>query len=125
MAPACLPCCLLCWLDSVVSNLVSNAIKYGNGSAIDVSVEARGEDAVLIVRDRGIGIEPDAQTRIFDRFERLRSAKTQGGFGLGLWIVRQIIEAHGGTIAVNSSPGHGSEFVVTLPCDREPEAVVV
>ena len=77
-------------------------------------MEARGDRAVLSVRDRGIGISEADQLRIFQRFERAVSRRNYGGFGLGLWIVRQIVEAQGGTVRVESSPGGGSTFTVEL-----------
>ena len=71
--------------------------------------------ARLVVRDQGIGIAPEHLSRIFERFERAVSAHNYGGLGLGLYIVRQIVEAHGGAIHVTSTPGEGSTFVVDLP----------
>jgi signal transduction histidine kinase len=71
----------------------------------------------LAVSDRGIGIAPEHQRRIFEHFERATSARHYGGFGLGLWIARQIVESSGGTIAVDSAPGRGSTFVVELPSE--------
>lgn len=102
-------------IEQVTSNLVGNALKYGNGQPIDVFAGARDGRAVLIVRDRGIGIAPEDQQRIFQRFERAVSSRHFGGLGLGLWIVRQIVDAHGGAIAVESRPGKGAEFAVHLP----------
>jgi signal transduction histidine kinase len=106
-------------IEQVVTNLLSNAIKYGKGKPIEIRAEAVGRDAVLTVRDHGIGIAPDDQARIFERFERAVSSRHFGGLGLGLWITRQIVEAHGGTIAVDSEPGRGAEFRVTLPMSGE------
>jgi signal transduction histidine kinase len=102
-------------LDQVVSNLLGNAIKYGEGKAIDIIVSATADRARVIVRDRGIGIPPADQQRIFERFERAVSVRHYGGLGLGLWITRQIVEAHGGTIAFESAPGAGTTFQVELP----------
>jgi signal transduction histidine kinase len=104
-------------LDQVVTNLVSNAFKYGSGEQIDVRVAREDRHAVLSVRDRGIGIAVADQGRIFDRFERAVSPRSFGGLGLGLWIVRQLVVAHGGTIAVDSTPGNGSTFTVRLPIE--------
>jgi signal transduction histidine kinase len=97
-----------------VTNLLSNAIKYGRGKPVDVTVEARERLATLTVRDHGIGISPADQRRIFQRFERAVSKRNYGGFGLGLWIVRQIVESLGGTVRVESVPGEGSTFQVEL-----------
>jgi signal transduction histidine kinase len=101
-------------VDQVVTNLVANALKYGAGSPIDVHVQASDGRAVLTVRDRGIGIAEADQRRIFQRFERAVSQRNYGGFGLGLWIVRQLVEAQGGTVRVESAPGQGSTFTVEL-----------
>ncbi|HKF44709.1 MAG TPA: PAS domain S-box protein [Thermoanaerobaculia bacterium] len=102
-------------VEQVVSNLFSNAIKYGAGRPIEVAV---GGDEVLArftIRDHGIGIPPEHQARIFERFERAVSDRHYGGLGLGLWIVRQIVDALGGSILVESQSGKGSMFTVNLP----------
>jgi signal transduction histidine kinase len=106
-------------IDSVLTNLVSNAVKYGAGSPIEVWVGRDGGQVQVGVRDRGIGIAPEQQARIFGKFERAVSIRHYGGFGLGLWITRQIIESHGGSIELTSAPGAGSTFLVKLP-QREP-----
>jgi PAS domain S-box-containing protein len=102
-------------LDQVFSNLLANAVKFGSGEPIEVRVERRAETAVVSIRDRGIGISAEDQTRIFERFERANSAKSYRGIGLGLWIARQIVEGHGGEIRLDSEPGKGSTFTVVLP----------
>ncbi|HEX9296595.1 MAG TPA: GAF domain-containing protein [Polyangiaceae bacterium] len=102
-------------IDQVLSNLIANAIKYGRGKPIDVSLAAEADEVVIRVVDRGIGIEPNQQKKIFDRFERAVGAREFGGFGLGLWISRQIVEASGGRIEVASTLGQGSTFTVRLP----------
>lgn len=107
-------------VDQVVDNLLSNAIKYGAGGRIDVRVDGDEKVARLTVRDEGIGIPPEAQARIFQRFERAVSNSDYGGFGLGLWIVGQIVSAHSGEVRVDSEPGRGSTFYVGLP--RTPPA---
>jgi PAS domain S-box-containing protein len=104
-------------LDQVVSNFLTNAIKYGPGQPITIDVSLRDGAARLAVRDRGIGIERADQARIFDRFTRAVPVVNYGG-GLGLWIVRVIVEALGGSIAVVSEPGQGAEFTALLPLDR-------
>jgi signal transduction histidine kinase len=107
-------------VDQIVENLLSNAIKYGAGGPIEVRVDGDERTARLVVRDEGIGIPPDALDRIFHRFERAVSNSDYGGFGLGLWIVRQIVSAHAGELSVQSEPGRGSTFTVDLP--RTPPA---
>jgi signal transduction histidine kinase len=106
-------------LDQIVSNLVSNAIKFGAGEPVEIRLRAQDGVATLTVRDHGIGIAAEDQARIFERFERAVTSKHYGGFGLGLWIVRQIVEALGGTIEVDSDVGAGSRFVVALPQSNE------
>jgi signal transduction histidine kinase len=101
-------------VDQVVSNLLSNALKYGDDNPIEISLERSADRARLVVRDHGVGIAEADLPRIFERFERA-AAKHIGGFGLGLWIVRQVVEALGGTITVESRVGSGSVFVVELP----------
>lgn len=102
-------------LEQVVINLLSNAIKYGAGSPIALSLARRDGCAVLEVRDHGIGVPPAERARIFERFERAVSSKHYGGLGLGLYIVRRIVDAHGGHIVVESAPGQGARFIVELP----------
>jgi signal transduction histidine kinase len=102
-------------IEQVISNLVSNAIKYGAGSEILLRVEDQGDLARLIVRDGGIGIAREHHAKIFERFERSASARQYGGLGLGLFIARRLVQAHGGTIQVDSEEGAGSTFTVELP----------
>ncbi len=102
-------------MEQVVTNILSNAIKYGAGKPIEVRLQRRDGDAVLEVRDHGIGIAAEDQERIFERFARAVPITHYGGLGLGLWIVRLIVESLGGRIGVESEPGSGANFVVTLP----------
>ena len=102
-------------IEQVVMNLLSNALKFGAGKPIRVRVERRDATAVLTVADQGVGIDPADQKRIFDRFERAVSVRHYGGLGLGLFIVRQIVDSLGGRITVRSSPGEGSTFQVEMP----------
>jgi PAS domain S-box-containing protein len=101
-------------LDQVVTNLLTNAFKYGAGKPIHLRIWAEAGKATLQVRDEGIGIELAHQGRIFGMFERAVSDRNYGGLGLGLYITRQIVEALGGTIHVDSVPGHGATFTVEL-----------
>lgn len=118
-------------LEQMVSNLVSNAIKYGEGGAISLRLKRCDSRAYFIVRDEGVGIAVEDQSRIFDRFIRVRSAQTtqlstpaqnqrdSNSYGLGLWIVKRVVEALDGSIRLESSPGVGSTFTVELPLDGE------
>jgi signal transduction histidine kinase len=101
-------------LEQVVTNLLTNALKYGAHRPIRMKVWSEGDTALLRLDDRGIGIPKEDQTRIFERFERAAS-HNYGGLGLGLFIARQIIQAHTGRIWVESEPGKGSTFFVELP----------
>jgi signal transduction histidine kinase len=106
-------------VDGVVTHLVSNALKYGQGQPVELAVTAAPEDfARLVVRDRGIGIPPEQQAHLFQRFGRAVPLRHYGGFGLGLWFSRQVVEAHGGRIHLESAPGVGTTVTVELP--REP-----
>jgi PAS domain S-box-containing protein len=103
-------------LDQVISNILSNAMKYGGDrKLIEIGVSEGVLGVEISIRDHGLGISPEDQERIFERFERLISVRHFGGFGLGLWIARQICEAHGGRVRVDSIPGAGSNFVVEVP----------
>ncbi len=102
-------------VEQVLTNLVNNAIKFGRGAPVLLAVRPDGAGAIIEVRDGGIGIDPKDQERIFERFERAASAQSFRGMGLGLWISREVVRAHGGRIAVESAPGQGSLFRVELP----------
>jgi signal transduction histidine kinase len=102
-------------LDNVVEELVSNALKFGEDRPVEVRIERHGPSARIAVVDQGAGIDPVEQERIFERFERAVPVRHFGGLGLGLWLVRQYVEAHGGTVEVSSAAGRGSAFVVHLP----------
>ncbi|MCY1058065.1 AAA family ATPase [Nannocystis sp. SCPEA4] len=102
-------------LEQVLLNLLSNAMKYGKNQPIHVSVRRQTDSASISVRDHGIGIVEEDQARIFNRFERAVSARNFGGLGLGLYLVRWIVTAHGGSVRVESKPNAGATFVVELP----------
>jgi predicted ATPase/signal transduction histidine kinase/serine/threonine protein kinase len=102
-------------LDQVVSNLLSNAIKFGAGKPIAVRVDQRGDVALLVMKDEGIGIEPQRQRTIFERFQRTSAGAPTPRLGLGLYVCRRFVDAHGGTITVSSRPGAGATFSVELP----------
>jgi signal transduction histidine kinase len=103
-------------LDQLLTNLVSNAIKYSPaGSEVQVSVRGGAGEACVRVSDHGIGLSPDQIQRLFQPFTRLYNGQEVQGAGLGLYISKAIVEAHGGRIWVESAPGQGSTFMVTLP----------
>lgn len=105
-------------IEQVVSNLLTNALKYGEGKPIHITVAKKGAHAILKVTDEGIGIPKDKQKEIFDRFKRAVSTKDYAGLGLGLYIAKQIVHAHGGRITLEKSARKkGSTFVVSLPLD--------
>ena len=103
-------------IEQVLTNLLTNALRYGRGSPVAVTVHRLGEQARMTVRDQGIGIAAADHDRIFEQFERTDdSRKHAAGLGLGLYITREIVLAHGGDIGVESTPGEGALFRVTLP----------
>jgi PAS domain S-box-containing protein len=102
-------------VEQVITNLLSNAVTYGEERPVTITTRRVQDHAEIVVRDQGIGIAPEAVSRIFERFERAVSGRQYGGLGLGLWIVRQLVEAMDGSIAVESAVGRGSTFTVHLP----------
>ncbi|WP_084166500.1 hybrid sensor histidine kinase/response regulator [Stutzerimonas azotifigens] len=112
-------------VEQVFTNLLSNAIKFGAGKPIEVSVWEEDGMAHLLVRDHGVGVPAEARERIFQRFERARSASAYAGLGLGLYITRQIVELHGGAIELLADVPQGAAFSVSLPltppASRTPE----
>lgn len=102
-------------VEQIVENLLSNAIRYGAGHPIDVEMASDLNTACLRIRDRGIGISDADQARIFEQFQRATGNNTAGGFGVGLWITKQLVLAMGGDISVISEVGIGSTFTVSLP----------
>lgn len=109
-------------IEQVLTNLITNALRYGRGSPVTVVALRVGDQAVMAVRDQGIGIAPEDQGRIFEQFERTDdSRKHAAGLGLGLYITREIVRAHGGEITVESAPGEGALFRVALPLHAPPD----
>jgi signal transduction histidine kinase len=102
-------------VEQIADNLLANAVKYGAGDPIEISLVRHAAEARLTVRDYGIGISEADQARIFDAFERAVSRREQGGFGIGLWVVRHLVDAMHGKIRVTSRLARGSTFTVTLP----------
>lgn len=107
-------------IEQVLTNLLSNALKYGSGHPVRITVRGDETSARVEVSDRGPGVAEADRMRIFRRFERAVSFRNYGGLGLGLYIAREIVEAHGGAIAATNGAGGGATFVVTLP--RRPQS---
>jgi signal transduction histidine kinase len=103
-------------MEQIIDNLVSNAIKYGAHRPVEVCAEERDNTVCIRVRDHGPGISVEDRARIFGRFERaVGSDERRSGFGVGLWVVGQLIDAMGGTIKVDDAQGGGSVFIIILP----------
>ncbi|HUQ06387.1 MAG TPA: hybrid sensor histidine kinase/response regulator [Kofleriaceae bacterium] len=116
-------------LEQVLNNLLSNAIKYSPARrSVHVSSAIRGDQCEIRVRDKGMGIAPEMQARVFDLFAQADGSlgRAEGGLGIGLTLVDRLVRLHGGSVTVESAGvGHGSEFVVTLPLGRaEPTNVI-
>ncbi len=110
-------------IDQVITNLVTNAIKFGRKKPITVRASRTSDDAIVMVQDQGIGIAAENLERIFERFERAEVRSDSEGLGMGLWITKQIVRAHGGMVVVDTELGKGSTFTVRLPLETTPEAV--
>ncbi len=104
-------------IDQAITNLLSNAIKYGQNKPITVAIAVVDDQAVINIADQGIGLAPNDITRIFEQFER--AAPASEGFGLGLWITRQIAQAHRGSVTAESELGRGSTFTLRLPIEGQ------
>jgi len=110
-----------CWdrmrLEQAVTNLLQNAARYAPGSPVHIRVQSEGPWVRIVVRDGGPGIAEKDHARIFERFAQAGSEQFAGGFGLGLWIVKQVVEAHDGSVTLVSRPGAGATFTLMLPWD--------
>jgi two-component system sensor kinase FixL len=102
-------------IEQVLANLLGNAVKFGEGKPVEVRVERAGAGVRVEVVDDGVGIDADQVERIFGRFERAAPAHHYPGLGLGLYVAREIVEAHGGRIHARGEPGKGASFVVEIP----------
>jgi signal transduction histidine kinase len=107
-------------LAQVLSYLLENALEFARGKPIVLELQRRGASVVLSVSDRGPGIPLEHQARIFERFERAVPERQSGGLGLGLWLVRRMVEAMGGHVALESAPERGATFSVELPLQQPP-----
>lgn len=110
-------------IEQVVINLLTNAFRYGCSKPVEISLVKRDQVAEICVRDHGIGIAKDAQQKIFEKFERLEAKNIREGLGMGLYIAKQLVNAHDGDIVVRSVPGEGAAFRVTLPLRAEAVAI--
>lgn len=104
-------------IEQVITNLLSNAIRYAAGTPISISLAGDGEEAVVTIEDGGPGIAQEDRERVFERFERGFSMRNYGGMGVGLYVTRQIVERHGGTIEAENAPGGGARMTIHLPFD--------
>lgn len=102
-------------IEQIITNLLTNAIRYGRGKPIQVRVTATAQEASVEVEDQGLGIAPEDQARIFDPFERAANTHVKCGLGLGLYISRQLAEAHHGVLQLNSRKEQGSTFTLKIP----------
>jgi signal transduction histidine kinase len=112
-----------CWdefrVEQVIVNLINNALRYGGGKPVDVRLHADSQNARIEVIDQGVGIPEEVLPKIFEPFERGKMEGMPAGLGLGLYISRQLAEAHGGTLTARSKPGEGAAFILTLPRVQE------
>ena len=106
-------------IEQVLENILTNAIKYAKGTLIQIKTKQIGENVKIVIQDHGPGIEPSRQAFIFDRFVRASDSLYVSGLGLGLFISKQIVKAHGGGIEVKSKLGQGSSFIITIPAKRD------
>lgn len=102
-------------IEQVITNCLSNSVKFSSQAIIEINLRTEDNYAIFSVKDNGIGISEELQKKIFNKFERGVSSKSYGGLGLGLYIVHEIINAHGGTVHVKSNPGQGAEFIFQVP----------
>jgi signal transduction histidine kinase len=102
-------------VEQVLENLLANAVKFGEGKPVELRVELAGPAIRVTVTDQGVGIDPAELDRIFGRFERAAPAQHYPGLGLGLYVTREIVEAHGGAIRAEGAPGRGATFTVEFP----------
>jgi signal transduction histidine kinase len=106
-------------LAHVLSNVLTNAFRFGAGAPVEISVERNDSTARLVVRDQGIGIPRARLPFVFDLFDRAAPSRNYGGLGMGLFVARALVQAHGGSIDVESAEGVGSTFTVKLPLDGD------
>lgn len=106
-------------IEQVLVNLLTNALKYGEGRTVSIRLETINKTARLEIQDHGMGIGPENFEIIFKKYERVVSADEVSGLGIGLFISKEIVEAHGGKIWVESAIGMGAKFIAELPIDSD------
>ena len=107
-------------IEQVITNLLTNALKYAAATPVEITLSGTEHDVMVTVSDGGPGIPESAQERIFLRFERAAPMRNFGGLGLGLYVARQIVEAHGGEIQLDRLRPKGAHFVIRLPREQSP-----
>ena len=107
-------------IEQVVTNLLTNSLKYAAGTPVEITLSGTKQDVTVTVSDEGPGIPESARERVFLRFERAAPTRNFGGLGLGLYVARQIVEAHGGEISLNAQRPRGAQFVIRLPRSHGP-----
>jgi signal transduction histidine kinase len=107
-------------VEQVLTNLLDNALRHGAGRPVSIRIERRESSALIVVEDEGRGIAKADLARIFERFERAAGQRGRDGLGMGLYIARQIVEAHGGSILAKSEVNRGAAFHVILPLSATP-----
>jgi signal transduction histidine kinase len=113
-------------IEQVLTNLIDNAVKFGgDAKPTEIEVHCDANAVMVSVRDRGPGIPPDERQRVFERFHQAHPQRHYGGMGLGLYVSRELVELHGGTIAVEEPDGGGTRFVVRLPRVLVPDPVAL
>jgi signal transduction histidine kinase len=106
-------------MEQVLTNLITNAIRYAPGAPVEVRLTAESSRVTLCFQDNGPGIPEKDHERIFERFERLTPESSVSGLGLGLYIAREIVRVHDGSIRLRSEPGQGTCFIIELPAVAE------
>jgi len=102
-------------IEQIIANLITNALRYGGAKPVIISISTAGDKVEIHVQDQGRGIPASEHQRIFEKFERLGNNEVREGLGMGLYIARQLAQAHGGDLGVSSKPGEGSRFTLQLP----------
>lgn len=111
-------------VEQILVNLITNALRYGGGKPVSIGFSLIDDHVAIHVQDQGTGIPESEQQRIFEKFERLGNNQVKEGLGMGLYIARQLAEAHGGNLSVSNTPGAGACFTLRLPITRRQESTI-